>query len=183
MTGRTMAVIGVAAALALAACGSDSTSGAATNGAGTTTKTTSDRNYGSGTTAAPSTTAPSTTAPSTTAPASSGPSLKVLAGTARGDVLTDGDGKAVYLFGKDQGTTSACSGGCLDAWPPFKADAAPAAAAGVDATKLGTSNGQVTYNGHLLYYFSGDAAPGDLKGADIPSWYAVTPAGVPAESK
>jgi predicted lipoprotein with Yx(FWY)xxD motif len=178
MTGRTMAVIGVAAALTLAACGSDSTSGAATNGAGTTTKTTSDRNYGSGTTAAPA-----TAAPSTSGPASSGPSLKVLAGTARGDVVTDGDGRVVYLFEKDQGTTSACSGGCLDAWPPFKADATPAAGAGVDAAKLGTSNGQVTYNGHLLYYFSGDAAPGDLKGADIPSWYAVTPAGVPAESK
>jgi predicted lipoprotein with Yx(FWY)xxD motif len=36
---------------------------------------------------------------------------------------------------------------------------------------------QITYHGHLLYYFVGDQAPGDINGVGIPDWYAVDPAG------
>ena len=36
----------------------------------------------------------------------------------------------------------------------------------------------VRYNGHLLYGFTGDAAPGDINGNGIGGiWYAVTAAG------
>ena len=48
-------------------------------------------------------------------------------------------------------------------------------------SKLATANGQVaqqvTYSGHLLYSYSGDAAPGDVKGVGIPGWYPVSPSG------
>ena len=47
--------------------------------------------------------------------------------------------------------------------------------------KLSTANGevpnQVVYNGHLLYFFAGDKAPGDITGTKIPNWYPVSPAG------
>jgi len=89
----------------------------------------------------------------------------------------------LYVFDKDQGTTSACTAGCLSAWPPFQATATPTAGGGVDTAKLGTSNGQVTYAGHLLYYFSGDSAAGDMKGADIPNWHPIAPAGTAAAKK
>ena len=37
---------------------------------------------------------------------------------------------------------------------------------------------QVTYNGHPLYYFSGDQAPGDTNGQGIGDiWFVVSPAG------
>ena len=81
------------------------------------------------------------------------------------------------------GTTSACTGGCAAVWPVLSAAGTVTASTGVDAAKLGSAHGQVTYNGHLLYYFSGDAAPGDMKGVDIEEWYPVTPDGGSAEPK
>jgi hypothetical protein len=32
---------------------------------------------------------------------------------------------------------------------------------------VGSCHGRVTYNGHLLHYFSGDAAAGDMNGKVI----------------
>jgi predicted lipoprotein with Yx(FWY)xxD motif len=94
-----------------------------------------------------------------------------------GDVVVDGNGRTLYLFEQDNGTESACTGGCAEAWPPAMSDTTPAAGDGVDAALLGVSNGQVTYNGHLLYYFSGDLVAGDMNGVGIPDWYPVTAAG------
>jgi predicted lipoprotein with Yx(FWY)xxD motif len=94
-----------------------------------------------------------------------------------GDILVDTNGRTVYQFAQDQGTTSACTGACANVWPALEADGAPTAGAGIDAAKLGSANGQVTYAGHLLYFYSGDAKPGDTIGASIPSWGAVSPTG------
>src|SRR5262249_27026615 len=54
-------------------------------------------------------------------------------------------------------------------WPPVTSMATPNAGSGLDDTKIGVqtqSDGtrQVTYNGHLLYTFVNDTAPGDAKG-------------------
>jgi predicted lipoprotein with Yx(FWY)xxD motif len=98
-----------------------------------------------------------------------------------GDHLVDAEGRTLYLFAKDEGTTTACTGGCADNWPPIIADGEPTAGEGVDTALLGTADGiepnQVTYNGHLLYYFAGDQAAGDTNGVGLPDWYAVDPAG------
>jgi predicted lipoprotein with Yx(FWY)xxD motif len=98
-----------------------------------------------------------------------------------GEYLVDADGLTLYLFTKDEGTTTACSGGCADNWPPIVADGAPTGGDGIDVELLGTADGiepnQVTYNGHLLYYFAGDQAPGDTNGVGLPDWYPVNPAG------
>ena len=54
---------------------------------------------------------------------------------------------------------------------------------GVDACEArrrpaGRWHQQVTYNGHLLYTFISDVAPGDAKGQGLGDvWYVVTPAG------
>jgi predicted lipoprotein with Yx(FWY)xxD motif len=99
---------------------------------------------------------------------------------AQGAILADANGRTLYLFEKDKGTTSACTGACASIWPAFTA-AAPSGGSGVDGASLGTATGQVadqvTYHGHLLYHFSGDTAPGDVKGVGIPSWYPVSPSG------
>ncbi len=117
-----------------------------------------------------------------TTTSSAATTIKVVSTPTRGDVLVDGAGKTLYLFEKDSGTTSACTGGCAAVWPILSAGTVTAST-GVDAGKLGSAHGQVTYNGHLLYYFSGDAAPGDMKGVDIEEWYPVTPDGGSAEAK
>jgi predicted lipoprotein with Yx(FWY)xxD motif len=71
------------------------------------------------------------------------------------------NGKVVYVFGADRGSTSHCYGVCAKAWPPVLTGAAPLAGPGVEAKLLGTtkrSDGrlQVTYGGHPLYYYSED---------------------------
>ena len=68
-------------------------------------------------------------------------------------------------------------------WPAVVATGDAVAGPGLDASKLtvvpqpdGTK--QVAYNGHLLYTFISDTAPGDAKGQDLGgAWYVVTPAG------
>jgi predicted lipoprotein with Yx(FWY)xxD motif len=110
-----------------------------------------------------------------------GAALSVAQNPAQGSILVNSAGRTLYLFEKDHGTTSACTGACAQVWPGYSAGATPSAGSGVDATKLATAAGQVpaqvTYDGHLLYTFSGDSAPGDAKGVGIPNWYPVSPSG------
>jgi predicted lipoprotein with Yx(FWY)xxD motif len=102
---------------------------------------------------------------------------------ALGDYLTDGSGKTVYLYTPDTSSTSTCYTGCIAYWPPLLTTGAPKAGTGATASKLGTSprtdgTTQVTYNGHPLYYYVGDKAPGDTSGqGKFNTWYLVTPAG------
>jgi predicted lipoprotein with Yx(FWY)xxD motif len=71
------------------------------------------------------------------------------------------NGKVVYVFGADRGTTSHCYDVCATAWPPVLTGSAPVAGKGVTASMLGTTKRtdgtlQVTYGGHPLYYYSAD---------------------------
>ena len=50
-----------------------------------------------------------------------------VANTGLGKVLVDSQGRTLYLFEKDSGTTSACSGGCATEWPPLRASGKPTA--------------------------------------------------------
>ena len=152
MSRRVLAVAAIA--LALAACGGDDDSASSSAGG----------EYGTSTTAA------------ATASTAGG-----AVGTATVSV-TDGhlvgpNGHTVYLFEKDQGTTSACTTGCASTWPGVTASGAPTAGSGADASLLSTADGQVpnqvVYGGHLLYEFSGDKAAGDTNGKGIPEWYLV----------
>jgi predicted lipoprotein with Yx(FWY)xxD motif len=101
-------------------------------------------------------------------------------------VLTSAKGFTVYSFAPDTKTTSKCNGACAQAWPPVKG---PATAGSGVTGKLGTikrSDGstQVTYNGHPLYTFTGDTAPGQANGNGTTAfgglWRDVTPSGKPA---
>lgn len=96
-----------------------------------------------------------------------------------GDILVDSNGMTLYLFLKDNGTTTACTGTCIQNWPAL-INASPSAGSGANAPLLGTapSTNQVTYNGHLLYTFAKDKNPGDVKGEGLlNAWYAVSPTG------
>jgi predicted lipoprotein with Yx(FWY)xxD motif len=109
-----------------------------------------------------------------------------VASTGLGNVLVDSQGRTLYLFAKDQGTTSACSGACAGAWPPLRVSGKPLAGGGAKAALLGTtkrSDGkpQVTYNGHPLYLYVGDQKAGDTSGQGITAfgggWFALTASG------
>ena len=103
-----------------------------------------------------------------------------------GSFLTNSAGRAIYLFVADSTGKSTCDGACASAWPPVIAAGQPTAAGGALATDLGTitrSDGtkQVTYDGHPLYYFSGDTGPGTDKGQGVDGfgakWWLVAPSG------
>ena len=103
-----------------------------------------------------------------------------------GAVLAGPGGRTVYLFEKDVGTTSSCSGACAAAWPPVTTSAAPSATGVAQAKLLGTthrSDGavQVTYAGHPLYFFVGDRSATDVKGEGLKNfgagWYVLNPNG------
>jgi predicted lipoprotein with Yx(FWY)xxD motif len=92
-----------------------------------------------------------------------------LATSKLGRILVDGKGQTLYLWQADTGPTSTCTGACASAWPPLLTNGKPIAGAGLSASKLGTttrSDGttEVTYNGHPLYTFAGDTAPGQTNG-------------------
>jgi predicted lipoprotein with Yx(FWY)xxD motif len=118
-----------------------------------------------------------TAAPTTAAQAANGATVAV-ANSRLGDILVDADGRTLYAFTKDKGDQSACSGDCATNWPALTGTAT--AGTGAQAALLSTAmqaNGssQVTYGGKPLYYFAGDAKPGDTKGQGVGSaWFAVT---------
>ncbi len=100
-----------------------------------------------------------------------------------GPIVTDSQGRTLYAFIKDTGTTSTCTGSCAQNWPPAAASGTPQAGSGLTASMIGTSarsDGatQVTYNSHPLYYFSGDKNPGDTNGQGVAgNWFTVSPDG------
>ena len=90
----------------------------------------------------------------------------------RDGVLADAAGRTVYTFDKDAPNKSNCSGGCLAAWPAFTAKP-EAVAKGEFGLISGTR--QWTVNGKPLYYFAGDAKPGDRNGDGQGGvWHVVT---------
>jgi predicted lipoprotein with Yx(FWY)xxD motif len=103
-----------------------------------------------------------------------------------GRIVVDSQGRTVYLFAKDTGPASTCSGDCAVEWPPVTTKGKPRVGSGVSANKVGTtsrSDGktQVTYNGHPLYLFEGDSGAGDTNGQGITAfgarWYVLSQAG------
>jgi predicted lipoprotein with Yx(FWY)xxD motif len=97
-------------------------------------------------------------------------------------VLTNGKGFTLYSFAPDTPTKSNCNGACAKFWPPVQG---PATASGVSGT-FGTikrSNGstQATFDGHPLYTYVGDTAPGQAKGNGLNLsggvWHEVTTSG------
>ncbi|MDT7553861.1 MAG: hypothetical protein QOI16_2397 [Pseudonocardiales bacterium] len=119
-------------------------------------------------------------------PSTAGESIGT-ADLAQGAGLVDGSGHALYLFEADNGTTSTCTGGCAQIWPPaLTTGPAPVVSGGAQTQLLGSTvradgGHQVTYNGHPLYTFMGDKKAGDSRGQGINRfgglWYLVAPDG------
>lgn len=116
-------------------------------------------------------------------PAGAEPTVAV-AETELGDALVDAEGLSLYLFEEDSEGESTCYDDCADSWPPL-IDEDPTADDGADEGLLGTTerddgSAQVTYDGSPLYYWAGDAQPGDIEGQGVGDvWWLVDPAGEP----
>jgi predicted lipoprotein with Yx(FWY)xxD motif len=121
----------------------------------------------------------------------SGATTVGLGATKLGRFLVDSRGRALYLFEKDTSTTSTCYSACASLWPPLTVSGAPKGSAGVVASKLGTTKRtdgttEVTYGGHPLYYYAGDAGPGQTTGQGLKqfgaAWYVVAATGAKTDN-
>lgn len=154
MRNRWLAPAGLAAAaLVVAACGSSTSSG----GSG-----------GSGGSAPPA--------------SASGSTLKTMK-VGGATLLANAKGFTLYWFAPDTMTASKCSGSCAKYWPPVPG---PVTAGSGVTGKLGVitrSDGtkQATWNGHPLYTYIADTAPGIAKGNKVNAsgglWYDITMSG------
>jgi predicted lipoprotein with Yx(FWY)xxD motif len=133
----------------------------------------------------PASTTPAAGSSSTATAAAAALVITTKSGSA-GSYLTDGSGRAVYLWVKDGPDKSNCSGACAGAWPPVTANGTVTASGGALSKDLGSitrSGGtkQVTYDGHPLYYFAGDTAAGQTNGQGSDGfgakWWLVSPNG------
>jgi predicted lipoprotein with Yx(FWY)xxD motif len=132
--------------------------------------------------------APPTTSPTTanTAVKSARAASVHVANSRLGKILVNSSGRTLYLFKKDAGKKSACSGQCASFWPPLRTTGKPTAGSGVKSSLLGTikrSDGkaQVTYNGHPVYTFVMDKKAGDTNGEGVTAfggkWFAISASG------
>jgi predicted lipoprotein with Yx(FWY)xxD motif len=106
--------------------------------------------------------------------------------TPAGPTLVDANGRTLYLFAGDTRNLSRLSAAGRAIWPPFTAASTPAATGGALAAQVGSipagaGTRQITYNGHPLYYYVGDHAPGQVAGQGLNEfgarWYVVSAAG------
>ena len=84
-------------------------------------------------------------------------------------VLTNAKGFTLYSFAPDTPTVSKCYGSCAAYWPPVTGTApASPGLPGTVATISRTGGArQLTYNGHPLYTYIGDSAPGQANGNNL----------------
>jgi predicted lipoprotein with Yx(FWY)xxD motif len=100
-------------------------------------------------------------------------------------VLTSAKGFTLYSFAPDTPAKSNCNGTCAQFWPPVKG---PATASGVKGTfgtiKRSGGSTQATFDGHPLYTFAADTAPGQAKGNGLNEqggvWHEITTSGAAA---
>ena len=94
-------------------------------------------------------------------------------------VLTNAKSLTLYWFAPDSPAASKCTGSCAAYWPPVAGT--PKAGPGVTG-RLGTikrpgGTTQATYDGHPLYTYIGDSAPGQANGNKLDLnggyWYQV----------
>ena len=154
-----LALLAIAAAAAvLAACSSSGTSSTSGGGGGSSSSSSSG---------------------SPAAAAAGGLKTMTIGGAT---VLTSAQGFTLYTFAPDTPTTSNCNGTCAQNWPPVQG---PATAAGVTGTfgtiKRSDGSVQATFDGHPLYTFAADTAPGQNKGNGLNAagglWHEITTSG------
>ena len=95
-------------------------------------------------------------------------------------VLTDAQGMTLYYYTADSATQSTCSSSCAQMWHPllFTGSGEPSSStplSGKLSVQMDANGTQIEYNGHPLYTFSGDTAPGQTNGEGLfGMWFVVT---------
>src|SRR6266849_137817 len=164
----------------LAACGSNTSTGGAaapnatSNTAAGSTPTSSGGRYGNG----------YGNGGTTPTVSSSGSLIQTATATVSGKsetILTNAQGRTLYYRTTDMPPTTVCSGGCASVWPPLlvsgsSTPTSTTSLSGKLSVQADANGNQVEYNGHPLYTFSGDTAPGQTTGEGFGGiWHVCTP--------
>jgi predicted lipoprotein with Yx(FWY)xxD motif len=102
------------------------------------------------------------------------------------NLLTNSGGFTLYWFAPDTATKSNCNGSCAAIWPPVTgpATAGPGVTGKLGTIKRSDGSTQATYDGHPLYTYVGDTAPGQAHGNGLNAsgglWHEVTASGAAA---
>ncbi|GAA5166070.1 hypothetical protein [Viridibacterium curvum] len=91
-------------------------------------------------------------------------------------ILASKEGRTLYTFDKDAAGKSNCNGACLTAWPAFAVANPAAADADFTIIKRDDGSSQWAFKGQPLYFFVGDAQPGDVNGDKSGGVWHVVPA-------
>ena len=103
--------------------------------------------------------------------------------TSKGTVLVNASGMTLYWFARDTARKSRCNGSCARYWPPVLGTSASGSGLprGFGTIKRADGQTQITYAGHPLYAYAGDTASGQVNGNDVDLsggwWWAATPTG------
>lgn len=126
---------------------------------------------------------PATSTSPTTSTSSSTPSGAPIVQTGTANVsgksitvLQNSQGHTLYYFTKDTPTHSACEASqtCASLWPALKTSQVPSVSGA--SGKFSVYKGQLEYQGHLLYTYSGDTASSQAKGQGLyKEWWVATP--------
>lgn len=109
-----------------------------------------------------------------------GERIGLRADAALGTLLTNGQGRTLYLFSNDAQNVDACQGGCITNWPFLTSEQLqiPATLNAADFSKVTHADGkqQWAYKGWPLYTFLKDAAAGDTLGEGVNGvWFVAKP--------
>ena len=104
-----------------------------------------------------------------TQPVASGSQMLKARQTAGVNLLTNARGLTLYWFAPDSPDKSVCYGSCAAYWPPVagNASAGPGVTGTIGTIKRTDGTTQATYDGHPLYTYIGDSAPGQDGGNNI----------------
>ena len=109
------------------------------------------------------------------------PAGVAVAETSLGEVIVGPEGMTLYGFTVDDPGVSNCYDACAQAWPPLAGDTP--IGDGLDESLFSTTERddgttQLVIGDWPLYYFAGDAAPGDVNGQEVEGvWFVVTAEG------
>ncbi|MBW4696533.1 MAG: hypothetical protein KME03_01290 [Aphanocapsa lilacina HA4352-LM1] len=95
---------------------------------------------------------------------------------AGGAVLTDSEGKTLYVFDRDGAGKSNCNDKCAQNWPPLPAQADAKSVGKYTVVTRDDGSRQWAYDGKPLYRWVKDQKPGDATGDGIGGvWHTARP--------
>ena len=104
-----------------------------------------------------------------TQPVATGPDVLHARDVGGVNLLTNANGLTLYWFAPDTAAKSVCYGSCAAYWPPVigKPSAGPGVTGALGSITRTDGTTQATYDGHPLYTYIGDSAPGTASGNNI----------------